>query len=63
MSKLMEFMDGKKNFLFGAILIALGGIKTLFPDLPVDGDPQTLFMTGFGWILARDAIKKVEKKK
>lgn len=67
MKKVVEALDGAKNYIFGAVLILLGILKS-FTDIDfIEGitvlgisDPSTLISTGIAWILGRNAIKKIE---
>lgn len=62
-------LSGYKNYIFAAVLIALGVLKT-FTDIDfvesinVIGitDPSALISTGIAWALGRDALSKLEVK-
>lgn len=61
----MSFLDGKKNYIFGAVMIVCGAAEFFFPELEIKifgiDDPSTMISAGIAWVLGRNALKKVEK--
>ena len=62
MSKIMEGLDGKKTFLLGGLIIAIGVSEGLLgwdvPGVEVGDDWLGYVLTGLGVGTFRDALRK-----
>ena len=62
----MKFLDGNKNYILSAILILLGIVKLIRPELDLNifglSEGKDFIAAGIMWFLGRNALKKVERK-
>lgn len=63
MKLFLDLVDGKKNYLFAAGLIAIGLIEWAFPVVQIQiltmSTPQDFIAAGIAWGLGRNALAKV----